>query len=104
MKLTAQQALLAAAQVFEDYPERWTTNVYVRNKKGVATNVGSPTAYCFCARGIVMQMEAEDLITQEVSFKMYKRITLTNGNRQIPDLNDDLGREFVIAMFRKAAK
>ena len=103
MKLTAQQALLAAAQVFEDYPERWTTNVYVREEGGVATNVGSPTAYCFCAEGIVRQMEAENLITRGVSAKMYERIESTNGGRHIPDLNDHLGREFVIAMFRKAA-
>ena len=104
MKLTAQQALLAAAQVFEDYPERWTEDALVKDKKGVETNIGSPTAYCFCAHGIMWQMEFEGLTTQEVNAEMYRKIDSANCNLSMVITNDCFGREAVIAMFRKAAE
>ena len=57
MKLNAKQALLAAAQVFEDYPERWTSNAYARDKNGRIVHKQSAAAFCFCGTGIIYRME-----------------------------------------------
>ena len=99
MKLNAKQALLAAAQVFEDYPERWTSNAYARDKNGRIVHKQSAAAFCFCGTGIIYRMEYEGLITGK------DLININNlCNFNIVDINDSQGRKAIIAAFREAAK
>ena len=99
MKLNAKQALLAAAQVFEDYPERWTSNADARDKYGLGVHSQSADAFCFCGTGIISRMEYEGLITGK------DLININNlCNFSIVVINDYQGREAIIAAFREAAK
>ena len=98
--LNAKQALLAAAQIFEDYPERWTSGHMARDKYGEGVFSASPDAYCFCAIGILHRMYLEKIISLETKDEILKYKKIHN----IFDFNDNKGREAVIKLLRRAAK
>ena len=70
-QLNVAQILTAMAQVFADYPDRHTTNIFRRTISGNVAVQSDPKrqTYSMCAVGFLFQAIDEKLITVEVNLK-----------------------------------
>lgn len=97
----------AIALTFEMYPEVWTRNVYA---KDLYDNVVSPvqtTALCFCQGGLVIAAcDKRKRNLREINFAWTEAACLarTRYDRLLLSVNDYLGREAVIDLYREASK
>lgn len=65
MKLTAKQALIAMAQVYEDFPSIWTERAWARDERGNSIDTWSPNAVCFCAEGFLQRLNDEGTLNED---------------------------------------
>lgn len=103
MKLGKGNLLLAMAQVFEDYPDRWTKGTYARTAKGTPVDSWSRNAHAFCAEGFLARAQAEGLADRFEVNQAHAFLKHYAGDKGVAYVNDNKGREAIIALARKAA-
>lgn len=94
--MNAGEILRAMAQVFTDYPERWTTGVFARERDGSLASIRSRHAYCFCASGFLLRAVAERLIDDATKAEAERLLARECVIGSISYTNDNLGIKAII--------
>lgn len=106
--MQVKEALAKARDLIKD-PNRWTRNMYARDRTGNYASPNSPDAICWCAIGAVHHVFGTRPQTQsEMTDEQMKAFTAlvntaTLMHDTLPDrVNDRLGHAAVLELFDRA--
>lgn len=94
--------VMKAAWAKIDSPEKWTTEAYARNSRGISTIPTDPEATCFCSLGAVRAVRGATREECKQAIDLLGEQAIRLGHEKIIGLNDYAGYETVTKMFADA--
>lgn len=92
-----------AATILSD-PARWTFATLAKNNRGHCVDPADATAVCWCANGIITAICHNQGVDPQPILRQAYLHSVKKHNCAVSRVNDNMGREAVVELFKELAQ